>query len=503
MFVPSGEPPRFNEKSLLRREEAPAEVGFMVIYRFGPFQLDKEQLLLSCDGAPLPLGPKVVETLLALVEHPGDLFSKAELIARVWPEGYVEEANLAQNIYVIRKALRAHWPAEAIVTVPRRGYRFAAPVSAVVTEQHHCAEPVTARLPSRSWRSAAVAVATICAVLAIAAGMVDAARTQTPRAVQSRGLSPAGARLYAMGEFYWSERTASSVAMSLRYFNRVIASDPRDARGYAGAAAAYAIDADYGFGKIPRPRAFAIARQYALHALALHAASAEAQAVLGLTDDRNGRTTAAAREYRRAIAANPRYAPAHQWYGALLLRKGDGAGALRELQKAAYLDPVSVAATDWLATAAYYARRYSDAIAYARQALDLSPQRFDAYIPMGMAYEALGNDREAIAAYRRYGSSCSTCRNEAAALLAHAYAASHRYADAQIQLRIAQRGIASRSVDPEDLITALVAMGRREEALHILRDAKHEDDAVLAIDPRMDPVRHDARFRSYTQSPTS
>ncbi len=100
----------------------------MSLYHFGPFQLDAERLLLLDRGEPIPIGPKVVETLLALVEHPGELFAKSALLARIWPEGYVDEANLAQNIYVLRKTLRSRWNAEAIETIPRRGYRFIAPV---------------------------------------------------------------------------------------------------------------------------------------------------------------------------------------------------------------------------------------------------------------------------------------------------------------------------------------------------------------------------------------
>ncbi|MGA8576206.1 MAG: winged helix-turn-helix domain-containing protein, partial [Candidatus Cybelea sp.] len=100
----------------------------MSLYEFGPFQLDEARLLLLDRGTPTPIGPKVVETLLALIEHPGELFPKADLLARIWPEGYVDEANLAQNVYVLRKTLRRSWDVEAIETIPRRGYRFAAPV---------------------------------------------------------------------------------------------------------------------------------------------------------------------------------------------------------------------------------------------------------------------------------------------------------------------------------------------------------------------------------------
>ncbi|HKU67080.1 MAG TPA: winged helix-turn-helix domain-containing protein [Candidatus Baltobacteraceae bacterium] len=470
----------------------------MIRYRFGPFRLDKEQLMLSLEDAPIALGPKVVETLLALVEHPGEVLSKTELLERVWPEGFVEEANLAQNIYVIRKALKLHWPGEAIETVPRRGYRFTAPVSCERLAHQHVAEPLEQPAP-RARRPFTFAAAAAALVLALGATLAGLAHTH--RAADA-GLSADGARLYAMGKFYWNQRTADGVSKSLRYFGQVTGTDPRDPRGYAGLALAYAIEGDYGYGPLTKNQAFTRAKRFADRALSINENSAEAHAALGLVEIKAHHATAGQIEYRRAIALDPQYAPAHQWYGMALLREGRGKEAYDELHEAAVLDPESVAATDWLSEAAYLSRHYTQAIRYAQQALDLSPQRTDAYQAMGLAYEALGDYRAAIAAYERYANSCAACRPEVAALLAHVYAASHDYVSAAAQLRIARAGMASDSVDPEDVITALVAMGRRTEALEMLRRAHRSTfSGMLAIDPRMDPVRDDARFRPFTQGP--
>ena len=477
----------------------------MTRYRFGPLRLDKEQLMLSSGETPIALGPKVVETLLALLEHPGEVLSKAELLERVWPEGFVEEANLAQNIYVIRKALRVHWDAEAIETVPRRGYRFVAPVT-IEHVADHVAEPleesaaplVRAPQPARKpFRFIAAAAAALALALGIAvAGVAHADRRG------ERSLSADGARLYSMATFYWNQRTPDGIHKSLRYFKQVTRTDPRDPRGYAGLAVAYAIEGDYGYGPLSRRDAFGRAREYADRALALDLQSAEAHAALGLVEMTQHHAMAAEIEYRRAFALDPRYAPAHQWYGTLLLHEGRGAQAYEELHEAAVLDPESVAATDWLSEAAYMSRRYPQAIRYAQQALDLSPQRTDAYQAMGLAYEGLGNYRAAIEAYKRYAASCPACRPEAAALLAHVYAETHDAADAAAQLRIAQAGLATDRVDPEDVITALIAMGRRTQALDMLKRAQRSVfTRMLAIDPRMDPVRDDARFRALTKGP--
>jgi DNA-binding winged helix-turn-helix (wHTH) protein len=94
-------------------------------YAFGPFRLDSEKRVLVRDGTPVPLAPKVVETLLTLVENAGHLVDKDDLMKRVWPDAFVEEGNLNKNIFVLRKLLGV-WDGgrEYIETVPRRGYRF-------------------------------------------------------------------------------------------------------------------------------------------------------------------------------------------------------------------------------------------------------------------------------------------------------------------------------------------------------------------------------------------
>lgn len=101
-------------------------------YDFGPFRLDAAQRQLLRDGAPLQLTPKLFDILLVFVRNSGRLLSKEELQSLIWPETVVEEGSLARNISNLRKALGER-PRECryIETVPWRGYRFIAPVTAV------------------------------------------------------------------------------------------------------------------------------------------------------------------------------------------------------------------------------------------------------------------------------------------------------------------------------------------------------------------------------------
>lgn len=99
--------------------------SFNQLYEFGPFRVDAANRLLLRDGEPLALTPKAVETLLALVRHRGQVLRKDDLMKEVWPDAVVEESNLTQHIYLLRKMLgEAPDGCGYIETLPRRGYRF-------------------------------------------------------------------------------------------------------------------------------------------------------------------------------------------------------------------------------------------------------------------------------------------------------------------------------------------------------------------------------------------
>src|SRR5260370_19455901 len=96
-------------------------------YEFGSFRIDTvERQLLRGDG-PVQLTPKAYETLLALAENAGRALDKDELLRRVWPGTFVEEGSLTRNISVLRNALGDE-DERYIETLPKRGYRFVAPV---------------------------------------------------------------------------------------------------------------------------------------------------------------------------------------------------------------------------------------------------------------------------------------------------------------------------------------------------------------------------------------
>lgn len=103
-------------------------------YEFGPYRLDVGQRVLTRTGEAVSLTPKATEILTLLVANAGQLMAKDELLKQVWPDTFVEESNLTQNIFLLRRVLGDERPAPRYIeTVVRRGYRFVANVRTIGT----------------------------------------------------------------------------------------------------------------------------------------------------------------------------------------------------------------------------------------------------------------------------------------------------------------------------------------------------------------------------------
>jgi TolB-like protein/predicted negative regulator of RcsB-dependent stress response len=108
--------------------------GDNLLYSFGLFSLDVRERVLTREGCVVPLTPKAFATLLVLVRNSGHVVKKDDLMKEVWPDAFVEEANLTQNIFALRRILgESTAEPQYIETVPRRGYRFVALVQTIST----------------------------------------------------------------------------------------------------------------------------------------------------------------------------------------------------------------------------------------------------------------------------------------------------------------------------------------------------------------------------------
>lgn len=149
-----------------------------LVYEFGEFQLDPDERVLRRRQVPVPLTPKATHILLTLVERRGRIVEKADLMREVWPDTAVEESNLTQNVYTLRRVLSdGDGRCPFIENVPRRGYRFVGPVR--VTSGMAVAAPAGHRRPMRhamAWLAAFLGIGFVAG----AASWVTSNRSSTP-----------------------------------------------------------------------------------------------------------------------------------------------------------------------------------------------------------------------------------------------------------------------------------------------------------------------------------
>lgn len=150
-------------------------------HEFGPFRLDPARRLLFRENQPIPLPPKVLHTLLVLIENAGRVVTKDELMKAVWPDTFVEEGNLTQNISALRKVLGEN-PTEHVYieTIPKQGYRFIAA---------GLAEAQTPAMPWLTRQRGLILAGALSCLLVIAAG-VRWYFGQRPAATNSLKITP-------------------------------------------------------------------------------------------------------------------------------------------------------------------------------------------------------------------------------------------------------------------------------------------------------------------------
>lgn len=154
-------------------------------YSFGPFRLLPAQRLLLRDGTPVPLTPKAFDILVTLIERRDRVLSKDELLEHVWPGVIVEEGNLVQQVFLLRKALNEPSTGRYIATVPRRGYRFVGDVSLFSESSEIPAAKPRTRLPAGRWLAFVGA-----ALLVMAAGAYLRLERQDPSGDEAPTLTP-------------------------------------------------------------------------------------------------------------------------------------------------------------------------------------------------------------------------------------------------------------------------------------------------------------------------
>src|SRR5256714_1509696 len=189
--------------------------------------------------------------------------------------------------------------------------------------------------------------------------------------------------LYLRGRYAWNKRTSEGVIEGIKYFEEAIALDPTYALAYTGLADSYSLQIDYR--NVPVHEGHEKAKFYARKAIAVDDTLAEAHASLAWSlFIYDWRWEEAAKEFRRAIELDPRYAPAHQWYAFMLASEGHFDEALIEAHTAQENDPSSVSVRRSLGYTYLYARKFDQARYHLDRAIAMNPTQEESYRIAGL-----------------------------------------------------------------------------------------------------------------------
>ena len=193
-------------------------------------------------------------------------------------------------------------------------------------------------------------------------------------------------QLYLRGRYYWNKRTNEAVKKGLEYFQQAVDKDPGYALAYAGVADSYAVG-DGSYLGLTSQEARPKAKAAAMKALEIDSSLAEAHTTLADTYQYyDWDFPKAEEEYRKAIAANPNYPTAHQWYSEFLTEMGRNEEAISEAKRAMELDPLSVAINFQMGDAAFRAGRVDEAIEQLKKAVQMDPNVLALHWTLAQAY---------------------------------------------------------------------------------------------------------------------
>jgi DNA-binding winged helix-turn-helix (wHTH) protein/Tfp pilus assembly protein PilF len=505
--------------------------------KFGQFEVDLTAGELRRQGRLVRLQHQPFEVLQALIEQPGTLVSREELRRRLWPDGTSVEFDqgLNKSIAKLRDAL-GDAPANPrfIETLPKRGYRFIAPVehwpsplpdatSVVVTDGDRVSPPpmppaglsavvvdtTAASARTGSWRgviaASAIAVAGVATAWALSAGWLGFVEARPERALRSEVAEPspifAARDSYERGRLALARRSQQSLKLAIEHFERAIAMSPRYADAYVGLADGWSLLSSYGF--VDPREGMPRVREAANRALALDPSRARAHATLGrarMVFDWDWKT--AESHLRRAIELDPGDATSHQWYAYLLSGLAQHDAAIAEARRAVASDPLSLNTNTALGLVLYLSRRYDEASAQLERTLEIDPDFGQARRNLALVRIQQGRIPEAISALERVAA-LSESTPVAMAELAWVRALGGEQPTARRMLADIDRLRASSYVPPDSLALVYAGLEEADAAMAWLQRAatmRVSTLAHLAVDPVWDSLRDDPRLQQLVQT---
>ena len=303
--------------------------------------------------------------------------------------------------------------------------------------------------------------------------------------------------LYLKGRYYWAQRPVG-IHKAIDYFKQAIDRDPNYALARAGLADCYATLGSWENGTLPPIEAMTKAKAAAAKALELDDQLGEAHAVLAYrTTHYDWDWEHAEKQFQRALELNPNYAATHHWYSHYLTAVGRVDESLAASKRCLELDPLDLVLNIHMAWHHQFSRQYEEAVEQCWRTTELHPNSFWPPYFFAMAFEQLGRVDEAAKEYEK------TVRLSgnvtfATAGLGHLYGAAGETGKAHDILKSLLERARSSYVPAYDIGLVYAGLGERDLAFEYLRKAHAERCgwlAYLRVEPRLDELRSDSRFR--------
>jgi tetratricopeptide (TPR) repeat protein len=305
--------------------------------------------------------------------------------------------------------------------------------------------------------------------------------------------------LYLQGRYAWYRRTPDALREARALLEESVRRDPGFGLAHVGLADLYNVMGGVEYAMLPPADAQRMAMAAAFRALEIEPALGEAHAALGSALlVRGGRYAEAEAHFVTAIRHNPGYAAAHHGYTLCLLALGRMDEALESIHRARLLDPLSAAIASALARTLYLQRRYADAAAENRRALELDPTLLSARLGLAMVLIQMDSVDAAYAEVRRAAATTGDPAPLVVALSGYLEGRSGDQAGAAGRLRSLEQATSSgRYIPPEYFVLAYLGLGRYDEAIDRVEQSVRGGSAwamTLPVDPVVDPLRGKPRF---------
>jgi len=301
---------------------------------------------------------------------------------------------------------------------------------------------------------------------------------------------------YLRGRYFWNQFTPEGYRQAISYFQQAIARDSNFAEAYSGLADSYnfLVVTD----SIPASEGHPKALEAARRAVSLGVNLAEPHASLAVALGRSEWNWPGAEdEFKRAIALNPSYSMVHRLYASILGATRRHHEAWEQINAAMRLDPLSLPNNAEVVRTLYYSRDYDRAIEQGQKALQLDPNYARTQFWLGRVYSQKQMHSEAIAASRKILEAMPDS-NLALTEMAYSLAARGRQTEARKILRRLEERSERSFVPNYNLAVIHIALNEEDIAMRYMQQAYENRDwalLVLAVEPRLDPLRRDPRFQ--------